>query len=125
MLVGLISVIYAQTLPGIHASDLELFVFSRRVRRAQRGHRHRLARRGGTIESAGLAVLARLLVDVVIVVVARWLAGSDSSSWDTIFFLALISLITTLHDRWQPVLAYRRGAHTESAGPLQVEGAGA
>ena len=24
------------------------------------------------------------------------------------FFLALISLITTLHDRWQPVMDYRR-----------------
>src|SRR6478735_1977985 len=125
VLVGLISIIYAQTLPGIHATNLELFVFIAVFVVLNTAIGIAFARRGRSIESATLAVLARLLVDVVIVVVARWLAGSDSSSWNVIFFLGLISLITTLHDRWQPVLAYRRSTPTSSAGPVAVEGAGA
>jgi len=125
VLVGLISIIYAQTLPGIHATNLELFAFIAVFVVLNTAIGIAFARRGRSIESATLAVLARLLVDVVIVVVARWLAGSDSSSWNVIFFLGLISLITTLHDRWQPVLAYRRSTPTSSAGPVAVEGAGA
>ena len=108
VLVGLISVIYAQSLPGIHATNLELFVGVGAFVVLNAAITLAVARRGRSIESTGLAVLARLLVDVAIVAVARWLAGSDSSPWNTIFFLGLISLITTLHDRWQPVLAYRR-----------------
>ena len=115
VLLGLISVIYAQTLPGIHASNTETFVGVGAFVVINAAITMAVARRGRAIESLGLAFLARLLVDVAIVVVARWLAGADSSPWNTIFFLALISLITTLHDRWQPVLEYRRQAEREAA----------
>jgi hypothetical protein len=108
VLLGLISVIYAQTLPGIHASNLELFVAIGTFVVLNAGITLAVARRARSIESLGLAFAARLLVNVGIVAVARWVAGADSSPWNTIFFLALISLVTTLHDRWQPVMDYRR-----------------
>ncbi len=107
-LLGLLSVIYAQTLPGIHASNLELFVGVGAFVVLNAAITLVVARRGRSVESMGMAFAVRLLVSIAIVGVGRWLAGSDSSAWNVVFFLALISLITTLHDRWQPVLAYRR-----------------
>ena len=108
VLVGLISIIYAQTLPGIHASNLQLFLGIGGFVALNAAITLAVARRGRSIESTGLAFVARLLVDIGIVVVARLFVGSDASPWNTVFFLALISLITTLHDRWQPVMDYRR-----------------
>ena len=47
-------------------------------------------------------------MNVVLVAIARLRRSARSSvGWDTFFFLCLISLVTTLHDRYQPVLAYR------------------
>ncbi len=108
VLLGLVSVIYAQTLPGIHASNTQLFLGVGGFVVVNAGITMVLARRGRSVERIGLAVLARLLVDVALVAVAHALVGANSSPWTTVFFLALISLITTLHDRWYPVLAWRR-----------------
>lgn len=107
-LVGLISVIYAQTLPGITASNSELFVSVGLFVVLNAAITLLVSRREWTIESAGLAVLARIVTNVVLVTVAYYFFDSRSVGWDTLFFLSLISLITTLHDRYQPALAYRR-----------------
>ncbi|GAA2142925.1 hypothetical protein GCM10009844_14680 [Nocardioides koreensis] len=125
MLLGLISVIYAQTLPGIHASNLQLFVGVGGFVVLNAAITLAVARRGRSIESAGLAFAARLLVSIGIVAVARLFLGSDASAWNTVFFLALISLITTLHDRWQPVLDYRRRAAAPPANAVPAREAGA
>jgi hypothetical protein len=53
-------------------------------------------------------VLARIATNVVLVFVFDRVLGGSAAGWDTFFFLCLISLITTLHDRYQPVYAYRR-----------------
>ena len=65
------------------------------------------SRRQWTIENAAYAVLARIATNVVLVFLADRVFGNSAAGWDTFFFLCLISLITTLHDRYQPVLAYR------------------
>ena len=39
--------------------------------------------------------------------------GRSGNNWTTFFFLCLISLITTLHDRYQPIYAYRRAQEHE------------
>jgi len=56
------------------------------------------------------------------VVVADWLLprGDDISVGATLFFLTMISLLTTLHDRWQPVMAYRVRQPVEAAGAAPV-----
>ena len=112
VLLGLISVIYAQTLPGIHATDLQLFLGIGAFVVLNAAITLAAARRGRAIENVAVAFAARLLVAVGIVAAAQVLIGSNSSPWTTVFFLALISLITTLHDRWQPVVAYRRRAES-------------
>lgn len=124
VLLGLISVIYAQTLPGIHATDLQLFLGIGAFVVLNAAITLTAARRGRAIENTAIAFAARLLVSVGIVAAAQVLVGSNSSPWTTVFFLALISLITTLHDRWQPVVAYRRRAESPPAGAVPTEGAG-
>jgi hypothetical protein len=116
VLVGLISVIYAQTLPGIDASSLELFVGVAAVVVVNAAFTLVVARRSWTIESTALALGARILANVVLVVVAeRLLGGGDIDGSTTLFFLTLISLITTLHDKWRPVLATRVVAERAAA----------
>ncbi len=110
VLMGLISVIYAEVLPGIHVSERQVFAAVAVFVVANAAITMAAARRSWSVESVGLAVAARLLVNVALVVAARVLLGSGSITWATLFFLSLISLITTLHDRYQPVLAYRHQA---------------
>ncbi len=108
VLVGLVSVVYGQILPGITASNLRLFLAIGALVLLNAGITLLASRRRWTIESAGYAVLARIGVNVVLVALADRVLGNGGTGWDTFFFLSLISLVTTLHDRYQPVYAYRR-----------------
>jgi len=117
-LVGLISVVYGEILPGSQASTLQLFVGIAVVVVVNAGFTLALARRSWTIASTGLAFLARVAANVVLVVVADWLLGREGGNVDvstTLFFMSLISLITTLHDRYRPVLATRVVAERSAA----------
>jgi hypothetical protein len=110
VLVGLISVIYGQTLPGMEATNVQLFVGVTVVVLANAAFTLVLARRSFSIESAALGFAVRMVANVVFVVVADWLLGREGGDVDrtsTLFYLGLISLITTLHDRYRPVLATR------------------
>ena len=110
VLVGLIAVIYGQTLPGMEASSVQLFVGVSVVVLANAFFTLALARRAVSIESATLGFVVRMVANVVFVVLADWLLGREGGDIDvssTLFFLGLISLITTLHDRYRPVLAAR------------------
>lgn len=108
VLVGLVSVIYGQILPGITTSNTRLFLSIGAIVVANAGITLLASRRAWTIESAAYAVLARVAVNVVLVFAADRVLGRGGTGWDTFFFLCLISLITTLHDRYQPIHAYRR-----------------
>jgi hypothetical protein len=107
VLVGLVSVIYGQFLPGVTASTASLFVSIGVLVAINAAITLLFSRRRWTIESAGLAVLLRLVINVVLVSLVDVL-GPNADGADTFFFLCLISLVTTLHDRYQPVYAYRR-----------------
>jgi hypothetical protein len=107
VLVGLVSVIYAQILPGFDQSTLRTFVSVGVLIVVNAAITVAFSRREWTFESAGLAVLTRLGTNVVLVLAADRLLGNGAAGWDTFFFLCLISLVTTLHDRYQPVLAHR------------------
>ena len=57
-----------------------------------------------------MAFGARTVANVVLVAIAAWLiprGDGEISVAPTLFFLTLISLLTTLHDRWYPVSASR------------------
>ncbi|MFC7494521.1 MULTISPECIES: hypothetical protein [unclassified Nocardioides] len=107
VLVGMVSVIYGLFLPGVTASTPDLFVSIAVLVAINAGITLLFSRRRWTIESAGLSVVSRIAINVVLVAFVDRL-GPNADGWDTFFFLCLISLITTLHDRYQPIYAYRR-----------------
>jgi hypothetical protein len=115
VLLGLLSVIFAQTLPGIEASNFQLFLGIAAVVVINAAFSLALARRARTTESTALAFLGRMVGNVALVAVVSWLlprGGGEISVPATLFLLTLVSLVTTLHDRWLPVHASRVGPLT-------------
>ena len=110
VLVGLVAEIYGQILPGGTNDNLELFVSIGTLVVANAGITLLASRRRWTIQSAAYAVIARIATNVALVFLFDRVLGGSAAGWDTFFFLCLISLVTTLHDRYQPVYAYRRSA---------------
>lgn len=108
VLVGLVSVIYGQFLPTVTMSTAELFVSIGLLVAINAAITLAFSRRRWTLESAAGAVATRILLNVGLVVLYDAAFGRTSGGWTTFFFLCLISLITTLHDRYQPVYAFRR-----------------
>ncbi len=118
-LVGLISVVYGQILPDVRSTPLQLFVGVAVVVVVNAAFTLVVARRQRSIASIGRAFAARVLTNLVLVYAADWLLnreGGNLAFWPTLFFLSLISLITTLHDRYRPVLATRVAAERAASG---------
>jgi len=114
----LIAVVYGNILPGVRSTTLELFVGVAVVVIVNAGFTLALARRSWSTPSMALAFLARLLVNIALVLVEDWLlrrGGGDLNVGNTVFFMSLISLITTMHDRYRPVLATRVAAERAAA----------
>lgn len=113
VLVGLLAVVFGRTLPDFTGSSTDLFVGVAVVVVVNAAMTLVAARRRWTVVSLSAAFAVRLLVNVVLVVVAdEVLPGGEArlDGYDTMFFLSLISLITTLHDRWRPVREVRAAA---------------
>ena len=125
MLVGLVSVIFSQMLPDFTGSTRDVFIGVTLVVVINAGITLAAARRRWTVRSTFLAFLTRLVMNIALVLIADPLLGRHGArldGYDTIFFLSLISLITTLHDRWRPVHEVREVlARGEPAPVLDVE----
>jgi hypothetical protein len=125
MLLGLVSVIFSQMLPDFTGTPTDVFIGVAAVVVINSGITLAAARRRWTIRSTGLAFLARLGMNIALVLIADPLLGRHNArldGYDTIFFLSLISLITTLHDRWRPVHEVREVlSRGEPAPVLDVE----
>jgi len=115
LLVGLISVIYAQILPGITQSPTRLFIGIGSFIVANAAITLAASRRQWTIEAAGVAFVVRLVTNVVLLLGVNALYADDLIGWNALFFLSLISIITTLHDRYQPAYAYRERLEASSS----------
>jgi|tagenome__1003787_1003787.scaffolds.fasta_scaffold20921075_3 hypothetical protein len=110
VLLGLLSVIFGETLPGVDASSIQLFIGIAAVVVVNAAFTLALARRSWSVESTFLSFVGRTVANVALVAVASWLlprGDGHISVSATFFFLTLISLVTTLHDRWYPVNTYR------------------
>jgi hypothetical protein len=117
VLVGLLSVIFAQTVPGVDASNLEVFVGTGVFVVVNAALVLAAARRATTTESLLASFGVRLTVNVGLVLAAGALLGAgDLDVSATLFFVMLLSLLTTLHDAWQPVHAHRVRAATPTIG---------
>jgi hypothetical protein len=65
------------------------------------------------VESLAGAFAARVAVNIGLVVLADWLLGGGRERLDAgaaVFFVVLLSLITTLHDHFWPVHEVRSAA---------------
>ena len=109
VLVGLLSVIFSQTLPGIECATSSSS--SAPPPSSSSTPRWRWSRPGGPSSSSRLAVAfaVRLAINAGS---CSW-RGCCSGAGDldvsaALFFVMLLSLLTTLHDRWLPVHAVRR-----------------
>jgi len=118
LLLSLLSVVFAQTLPGIEASSLQVFLGVATVVVVNAAFTLTFARRAWSVESLFLAFAARAVANVVLVALAAWLlplGAGEVRVAPLLFFLTLISLVTTLHDRWYPVSTTRVDALTTEA----------
>jgi hypothetical protein len=132
MLVGLVSVIYGQVLPDVHTSSTKLYLGIGVFVVVNAGLSLAASRRSRGIDSAILAFGVRIVVNVVMVMLTRWLLGRGGESLsvgDTLFFVGLLSLLTLLDDRFRPVADVRfadagavGGRRAGSAAPGDLEG---
>ncbi|MEU8238143.1 hypothetical protein AB0C07_07860 [Actinoplanes missouriensis] len=107
LLLGLICCVFGQMLPDFTGSTGELFLGVGVTVVLNAAISLAVARRSWTIRSTALAFAARLVLNIVLSVVANALLGLRVDGYETLFFLTMISLITTLHDRWRPVHEFR------------------
>ncbi len=109
LLVSLLSVVFAQTLPGVRMSDAQLFVAVGVLVVDNAALSLAGARRSVSYASLGGAFAVRMTVNVGLVVLLELvLGGRTLPTLTTVFFLFMLSLLTTMHDRWLPVREYRR-----------------
>ena len=110
VLVGLISVIYGQILPERRSTDLQLFLGIATFVVVNAAISLWIARRFRTLDSIVAAFGARVVLNVVLVLLAGWLLGRGGGNLNpgiTLFFVLLLSLITLLDNRYRPVAGVR------------------
>ncbi len=109
VLVGLLCVIYGSVIPGVEETPLQLLAFTAFYVVVSTAASLTLARRVGSAEGAGAAFLVRLVLLTAVVVGIRLVAGPAVLPFgDAMFFITLLALLTTLHDRYAPIGAVRR-----------------
>lgn len=108
VLIGLLSTIYARILPGLEVSDLRMFVGVAVYVVANAAISIAFAKRAGTREGLAGDFGVRVVVNLALVVVARLVLGGNALDLSaTLFFVLLVSLLVSMHDRFAPVAAVR------------------
>ena len=111
VLVGLLAVIFSETLPGTTASHLQLLVGAGAIIVVNAALVLVAARRSVVLESVVVSFLVRLAVNAGLVLLGWLLLGrADLDLSAALFYVMLLSLLTTLHDRWLPVHSARVGS---------------
>ena len=103
VLVGLVSVIFAEFLPGLSTSHLRLVASLAVVIVVNALIGHAAARAGRFLESALAQFAVLAVINVGLVGLGAALLGRDLSFWPTLFFILLLTLIVTTYDRYRPV----------------------
>lgn len=121
VLVGLVSIIYAQVLPAARATNAELFLGLAVFVTVNAAITLAAARAARTVESLLVAFLLRMGINLGLLWLAAWLLGLQQGGVDLgagQFFVLLMSLLTALHDRFWPVHEVRAQAReTTGAAP--------
>jgi hypothetical protein len=108
VLVGLISIIYAEVLPDLDATVTGVFAGLAVLVLANAAVTLALARGGRGTNRALLAFGLRVVLNLAVVLVARALLGARGIDLGAaLFFVAMLSLLTLLDDWYRPVQAAR------------------
>jgi hypothetical protein len=110
VLVSLVSIIFAQVLPGVRASNLELAVGVAFIIVINTALSHWLARRGTEWTSMVREFFIMAAVNFGLVLVYAFLLPNFDGSinlGNTLFFVLLLTLIVTLFDRYRQVYLMR------------------
>lgn len=115
-LIGLLSTVYARILPGLEVSGTRMFVGIALYVLANIVVSLLVARHVGSRTGLFAGFAARVAVNVGLVLLARLVLGAGALAlWDTLFFVFLLSLLITYHDRFAPVSAIRAAHDREDA----------
>ena len=107
-LIGLLSTVYARILPGLEVSESRLFVGIGLYVLANVVISLLVARHVGSRTGLLAGFGARVAANVGLVLLARLFLGTGALAvWDTLFFVLLLSLLITYHDRFAPVSVVR------------------
>lgn len=107
-LIGLLATIYARILPGLNVSELRMFVGVALYVLANVVVSLVVARHVGSRSGLLAGFTARVLVNIALVLAARTVLGASALAlWETLFFIFLVSLLITYHDRFAPVSVVR------------------
>ncbi|HQR28373.1 MAG TPA: hypothetical protein PLP61_15125 [Nocardioides sp.] len=118
VMVGLLSVIYAEVLPGVDTGSLRLFVGLAVIIVINSAISLWAANRSRSLDSLTAAFLGRVLINAALILGTFWLSGRELGDvrWGgVLFFVLLLSLLTTMHDRYSPVRAVRRATPSVGA----------
>jgi hypothetical protein len=108
VLIGLLSTIYARILPGLEVSDLKMFFGIAAYVVVNAAISIAFAKRSGTREGLAGDFGVRVVVNLGLVLLARLVLGANALDVSaTLFFVLLLSLLVTMHDRYAPVAAVR------------------
>ncbi len=123
-LVSLVTVIFAQILPGVRASNVQLAVGVAVVVLSNTALTEAMARGGVGWPSLALQFAASAVVNLGVVVafdlVVLPFAGGRINLANTLFFALLLTLLVTLYDRYQPVHAARLATTQHTPGPASA-----
>lgn len=118
VLVSLVSIIFAQVLPDVQASNLELAIGVAFVIILNTVISHWLARRGTDLSAVGLQFIVMTVVNFGLVLLYAFLLPNFDGSinlGNTLFFVLLLTLIVTLFDRYHQIYEARFIAPEETA----------
>ena len=102
LLVGLVCVIFAQIVPGLDASNLEIMIGAAILITVDSLLGLWTARRSRGLASLAWAFVSLAVANVAIVALAELIRGSEVAFGDTLFFILLLTLIVTFYDRYAP-----------------------
>jgi len=112
-LIGLISIIFGEVLPGVEASSLQVFLGIAVFVVINAAIGLWAAGRGYSWNSAAVSFGVVFATNVVLVVLADVLLSRGPGQLhlvDGLFFIFLFSILTTLYDRYRPIADYRAAA---------------
>ena len=102
LLVGLVCVIFAQIVPGLDASNLEIMIGAAILITVDSLLGLWTARRSRGLASLAWAFVSLAVANVALVALSELIRGSEVPFGDTLFFILLLTLIVTFYDRYEP-----------------------